>query len=101
MLNIYKEVARCRLWLWTAVSISLSVFMQTGINYLWQNTVLNIWRFTSAQVTISLNLFTGVGGGIGNAVGPMWLYPICYEPPKMTPNKIMKYIKTVKHENHQ
>eukprot|EP00928_Gymnodinium_smaydae_P035309 TRINITY_DN24872_c0_g1_i1.p1 TRINITY_DN24872_c0_g1~~TRINITY_DN24872_c0_g1_i1.p1 ORF type:complete len:524 (-),score=95.61 TRINITY_DN24872_c0_g1_i1:144-1715(-) len=70
MLAIYRSVMKNRLWLWTASSYAWSVFMQTGINYLWQNTVLNVWRFTNAEVTISLNLFTGVGGGIGNAMGP-------------------------------
>jgi len=59
-----------RLWLWTAMSISMSCFVTSGVAYLWQNTVHNVWG-VSSQWSFGLFFFsTGIGGLVGVALGP-------------------------------
>jgi hypothetical protein len=73
ILDMMKAVVSSRLWLWTALSISLSNFMQQGITYIYQNTFLNIWRFTSAEITIALNVSQAIGGNLGTFLGG-WIF---------------------------
>eukprot|EP00928_Gymnodinium_smaydae_P094342 TRINITY_DN7907_c0_g1_i2.p1 TRINITY_DN7907_c0_g1~~TRINITY_DN7907_c0_g1_i2.p1 ORF type:complete len:562 (-),score=108.96 TRINITY_DN7907_c0_g1_i2:167-1852(-) len=63
-------VLRSQLWLWTALAISFNCFVTSGISFLWQNTVQNIWNFDNAESFSAFLLSTGVGGLLGVILGP-------------------------------
>lgn len=65
-----RIVLRSRLWLWTAMSISLSCFITSAVAYMWQNTMGNVWQFNDQEATYSFLATTGFGGLVGVALGP-------------------------------
>eukprot|EP00929_Paragymnodinium_shiwhaense_P057914 TRINITY_DN29005_c0_g1_i1.p1 TRINITY_DN29005_c0_g1~~TRINITY_DN29005_c0_g1_i1.p1 ORF type:complete len:537 (+),score=85.26 TRINITY_DN29005_c0_g1_i1:76-1686(+) len=69
-LTDYKAVAKSGLWFWTTITISIGTFIQTGIQYLWQNTATTVWALDNKETTVSLLLACFVGGGLGNFLGP-------------------------------
>mmetsp|Transcript_25225 Transcript_25225/g.58766 ORF Transcript_25225/g.58766 Transcript_25225/m.58766 type:complete len:489 (-) Transcript_25225:104-1570(-) len=58
------------LWLFTLLSLCFSIFVQTGVGYMWQTTTKYVWGFSDVESVASLLLVTGVGGFIGTQVGP-------------------------------
>mmetsp|Transcript_78511 Transcript_78511/g.163106 ORF Transcript_78511/g.163106 Transcript_78511/m.163106 type:complete len:690 (+) Transcript_78511:48-2117(+) len=58
------------LWLFTAWVISLNCFVTSGISFLWQNTIQNVWDFGNAGSYFLFTLSTGIGGLIGVIIGP-------------------------------
>jgi len=66
----------CRLlrfapWLGTAMGISLTCFVQSGANMLWQNTFMHVWDFSAEAATLSNLGVCGVGAFVGVALGPI------------------------------
>jgi len=58
------------LWLWTALAISLNCFVTSGISFLWQNTVENVWGFDNGWSYFLFLVSTGLSGLAGVVVGP-------------------------------
>jgi len=59
-----------RVWLWTAMAISLSCFVTSGISFLWQNTINSVWGFDNAWSFGFFVFSTGLGGLLGVSLGP-------------------------------
>lgn len=58
------------LWLFTAMAISLNCFVTSGVAFLWQNTVENVWDFGHTWSFLLFISSTGIGGLVGVIVGP-------------------------------
>jgi len=65
-----KIVLSTPLWLYTALSISLSCFITSSVAFLWQNTTNSVWDFNEVEATFSFLFTTGIGGLLGVALGP-------------------------------
>jgi len=58
-------------WLGTAMGISLTCFVQSGTNMLWQNTFMHVWNLTPEEATVSNLATCGGGAFVGVFLGPM------------------------------
>jgi len=70
LLDSLRVVLSSRLWLWTAMAISLSNFITSAVAYMWQNTTESVWHFDDKEATWSFLITTGVGGLVGVTCGP-------------------------------
>mmetsp|Transcript_43576 Transcript_43576/g.79358 ORF Transcript_43576/g.79358 Transcript_43576/m.79358 type:complete len:526 (+) Transcript_43576:131-1708(+) len=57
-------------WLGTAMGISLTCFVQSGANMLWQNTFMHVWYFSAEAATVSNLAVCGGGAFVGVFLGP-------------------------------
>mmetsp|Transcript_52276 Transcript_52276/g.138077 ORF Transcript_52276/g.138077 Transcript_52276/m.138077 type:complete len:617 (+) Transcript_52276:3-1853(+) len=75
-----RAVLANRVYLWTALAISLIMFEVSGIQYLWTRVFTEVWatgpgpnqELSKNWVTMMFIVVTGLGGGAGIAAGP-WL----------------------------
>lgn len=66
----FKRVLFTRLWFWTAISISLTQYVQASVSYIFQTAVCNNWAVTTEWATLAYLLATSPGGGLGVLLGP-------------------------------
>jgi len=66
----FRMVLSSRLWLFTALSISLNNFVTNAVAFMWQNTTESVWHFSDKEATWSFMITTGLGGAVGVALGP-------------------------------
>lgn len=69
-LESMRIVLTSRLWIFTALAISLSCYITSAVAYLWQNTTESVWHFSDKEATYSFLLTTGIGGLMGVSLGP-------------------------------
>uniref|UniRef100_A0A7S2NWA0 Major facilitator superfamily (MFS) profile domain-containing protein n=1 Tax=Zooxanthella nutricula TaxID=1333877 RepID=A0A7S2NWA0_9DINO len=70
LLETFRLVLQSRIWLYTALSISLSCYITSSVAYMWQNTTESVWHFSDSEATYSFLVTTGVGGLLGVSLGP-------------------------------
>eukprot|EP00401_Gymnodinium_catenatum_P063564 CAMPEP_0117509484 /NCGR_PEP_ID=MMETSP0784-20121206/27498_1 /TAXON_ID=39447 /ORGANISM="" /LENGTH=624 /DNA_ID=CAMNT_0005305091 /DNA_START=79 /DNA_END=1950 /DNA_ORIENTATION=+ len=61
-------------YVWTAMAISLSCFVTSGVSFLWQNAVGAVWGFSNAFSYACFIVSTGGGGVLG-----LWLGPFLFD----------------------
>mmetsp|Transcript_82323 Transcript_82323/g.266549 ORF Transcript_82323/g.266549 Transcript_82323/m.266549 type:complete len:756 (+) Transcript_82323:102-2369(+) len=59
-----------KVYAWSALAISSAMFVMSGIQFLWVRVFVEVWDLDKNAVTLIFLLVTGIGGGIGIAVGP-------------------------------
>mmetsp|Transcript_10923 Transcript_10923/g.34134 ORF Transcript_10923/g.34134 Transcript_10923/m.34134 type:complete len:412 (-) Transcript_10923:6-1241(-) len=62
-----------KVFVWTTLQISLVMFEVSGIQFLWVRFFVDVWSLDKSWVTTMYLLVAGVGGGIGIAVGPIYI----------------------------
>eukprot|EP00928_Gymnodinium_smaydae_P019760 TRINITY_DN175_c0_g3_i1.p1 TRINITY_DN175_c0_g3~~TRINITY_DN175_c0_g3_i1.p1 ORF type:complete len:803 (-),score=167.50 TRINITY_DN175_c0_g3_i1:178-2427(-) len=73
-----RALLRNRIYVGTAMAISLCMFEVSGLQYLWTRVYTQVWMVTSSRglsknwVTAMFIVVTGGGGGLGIAFGP-WI----------------------------
>jgi len=73
-----RSLMQNRIFVGTTLAISLNMFQVSGIQYLWTRVFTEIWMVSATEqlskswVTVMFLVVTGVGGGLGIAVGP-WI----------------------------
>jgi len=99
--DFYTQFKSCmvnRVYVWTALAISLSMFEVSGIQYLWTRVFTEVWAtgpdspLSKTWVTVMFIVVTGLGGGVGIGVGP-WL--IDRQGGFHTPVGVLRSLKTI------
>lgn len=65
-----RALCNNRVYCWTCLAISLIMFEVSGIQFLWVRVFTEVWSLDKSFVTTMFLLVSGVGGGIGIALGP-------------------------------
>lgn len=60
-----------RVYVWSALAISSTMFVLSGIQFLWVRLFVEVWGLNKIVVTVMLLVVTGVGGVLGIVVGPL------------------------------
>eukprot|EP00929_Paragymnodinium_shiwhaense_P012542 TRINITY_DN11981_c0_g1_i1.p1 TRINITY_DN11981_c0_g1~~TRINITY_DN11981_c0_g1_i1.p1 ORF type:complete len:712 (+),score=189.87 TRINITY_DN11981_c0_g1_i1:125-2260(+) len=63
-----------KVYLWTALAISLTMFQTSAIQFLWNRVFSAVWPELSLNwVTLMCLVVSGAGGGVGIALGPRFI----------------------------
>jgi len=65
------KITKCPLYLWTALAISATMFVISGIQFLWIRFFIGVWNLDKGQVVVSFLVVTGAGGLVGVLAGPL------------------------------
>jgi len=62
-----------KVYCWTCLAMSLAMFVQSGIQFLWVRVFVSVWKLPKNFVTLMFLVVTGIGGGIGIGFGPSYV----------------------------
>eukprot|EP00933_Yihiella_yeosuensis_P027617 TRINITY_DN21525_c0_g3_i1.p1 TRINITY_DN21525_c0_g3~~TRINITY_DN21525_c0_g3_i1.p1 ORF type:complete len:502 (+),score=101.61 TRINITY_DN21525_c0_g3_i1:32-1507(+) len=68
-----QALSQTPVFTWTAIAISSAMFQMSGIQFLWVRVFVEVWELDKSMVTLMFLLVTGIGGGIGIALGPGYI----------------------------
>jgi len=72
----YRQLQRLwqnKVYCWSCVAISLTMFEVSGIQFLWIRIFVELWNLDKSWVTLMFLIVTGLGGGVGIAFGPAYI----------------------------
>lgn len=72
-LRTREQILACwrnKVFLWSALALSNTMFVLSGIQFLWVRVFVEVWGLDKSHVTLAFLLISGIGGGVGIAFGP-------------------------------
>mmetsp|Transcript_85513 Transcript_85513/g.275883 ORF Transcript_85513/g.275883 Transcript_85513/m.275883 type:complete len:732 (-) Transcript_85513:91-2286(-) len=72
-LRTREQILACwrnKVFLWSALALSNTMFVLSGIQFLWVRVFVEVWGLDKSHVTLAFLLISGIGGGVGIALGP-------------------------------